>query len=532
MSSAILAVPARIKKRDGTLALTADDRLVFEQARDDGAVRRLEVALADVKTQMQSAKGKPVLKLITTAGDDHTFHFTASSPDVAAGHCAAVKDAIVAFMARRLASPAETAPLRAVTSLPLDQELVLRSELLKKHRTLAKLHRDLVKDGKLVSETEFWEARRDLVERAALEASQARGPKSAWLHDVRPKTVENKSVYTLTPQIINAIFTQFPSVAQMYRDTVPDKLSEADFWSQFVRSKFLHKLRPTANAPADAASAAPAAAGKDDDSDDMFDRCLREELNRKGDTGDVRLTLDLAATLNDRLEINGNAPDKMMTFNPLDPEVSLLRNFNRHSAQVLKAVLEHQRTHPITSSDLLAHEVEIDDLSLPARNELIPLRIADRHMFPGSRPAYRFPTPSSTSPTAYADSFTHSKLSLGAAIRADDCAAAAADLASLLRNHATASRSVASLDVLGVPAGPAKELTQLHATATELLRHFWGAARADPDKQKRMRTALERHRDKVVHWAAGHAGVVHVQPVVDAIIGGIARALAAGAGVA
>lgn len=90
------------------------------------------------------------------------------------------------------------------------QELKTRLALLKQNKELAGLHRDLVM-GKHVSEEEFWENRKHLIENKSAMDHQQKGQSSAWL-DLKPETGESNDVkYVMTPQVIHSVCQQYPS---------------------------------------------------------------------------------------------------------------------------------------------------------------------------------------------------------------------------------------------------------------------------------------------------------------------------------
>jgi hypothetical protein len=84
-------------------------------------------------------------------------------------------------------------------------------------------------------------------------------------------------------------------VHRIYQESVPDKMSEAEFWTRYVKSR-LHQQRTSA-----VANAAPAR------EDDMFDQCLKDEIDLLPSSDRLRVeeihsTLNLAATAGDRLD--------------------------------------------------------------------------------------------------------------------------------------------------------------------------------------------------------------------------------------
>jgi hypothetical protein len=128
---------------------------------------------------MQSNKGNPKLRLVTVSGKEYTLEFI--TPEKGQSQRDTLRDTLASFMSLQLSqSPGKSSsisisselldatsrsstPLAAefqgVTKLALEQELKLRAELLRKYRTLSRLHQDLVRAG-IVSEYEFWKSRK------------------------------------------------------------------------------------------------------------------------------------------------------------------------------------------------------------------------------------------------------------------------------------------------------------------------------------------------------------------------------------
>jgi transcription initiation factor TFIIH subunit 1 len=99
-------------------------------------------------------------------------------------------------------------------------------------------------------------------------ASQRRGPSSALLSDIKPSSSEGTDLkYTLNAEIIHAIFIQYPAVHRAYKDNVPDKISEKEFWTKYFSSQYFYRKR------LGAASGSSMVKGKAaDENKDLFDQ--------------------------------------------------------------------------------------------------------------------------------------------------------------------------------------------------------------------------------------------------------------------
>lgn len=116
-----------------------------------------------------------------------------------------------------------------------------RATLLAGDAALKALYDELVVKKQLISEDDFWKARQaelDLVR--ATTSSQLPGAPSALISDVKPSMVKPGEVhYRLTVPMIRQIFAERPAVRRAYDDNVPHKLSEVEFWTEYLQSKYV-----------------------------------------------------------------------------------------------------------------------------------------------------------------------------------------------------------------------------------------------------------------------------------------------------
>lgn len=94
-----------------------------------------------------------------------------------------------------------------------------------------------------MSPTVFWLTRLHLLRTFALTISQHRGPYNV-LSTIKPvASSDNQVNVNVTRDSINAIFETYPVVKRAFKDLVPLKFLEGEFWSRFFNSKLFRRLR-------------------------------------------------------------------------------------------------------------------------------------------------------------------------------------------------------------------------------------------------------------------------------------------------
>lgn len=125
---------------------------------------------------------------------------------------------------------------------------------------LKKLHQDLVAGG-ILSESEFWynvrlkrspenkfsNVRQVTVPRL-LDPGIRPGVSPCFLSDIRSselhaKTTDGQINIKLTSSLIKTIFKMYPSVEKKYKDNVPLKYTEKQFWTKFMQSNLFYEAQ-------------------------------------------------------------------------------------------------------------------------------------------------------------------------------------------------------------------------------------------------------------------------------------------------
>ncbi|KAF3650971.1 putative DNA damage-inducible protein 1-like [Capsicum annuum] len=98
--------------------------------------------------------------------------------------------------------------------------------------------------GGILSEVEFWAARKRL-----LEQTENKKPKQrvALKNNMGVKPLfdgqTNKVTFNLTPEVIHQIFAEKPAVCQAYLNFVSGKMSGKEFWTKNSRAEYLHSTK-------------------------------------------------------------------------------------------------------------------------------------------------------------------------------------------------------------------------------------------------------------------------------------------------
>ncbi|RKP01386.1 hypothetical protein CXG81DRAFT_18806 [Caulochytrium protostelioides] len=429
--AATLRVPTQFKRHPGHLLVTATELLWQAEVSRTPDYR---LPLVAIERQQVSKEGSAHvnLKIVprassAAAGEADSaraaaaaglvFRFTGDTPAAAlANRDAVVKTIATALLKARSPSgnAAASAGPRGTTRLPLppppppekvlsEEEIQIRMALLASNPHLRQLHNDLVQSG-LVSEEEFWQGRGDLLEQQMWLNRQAKGLTSKTLAEIRPEASESSELrFTLTPEIIHAIFLAHPLVHSAYLSTVPDKLSQKEFWTQYFQSRYFHRQRTLGlNKHADGPTGRMT----------QFDQYLKLEEERaqeqalanggeakqrqqEADDFNVFQLLDLSTTKEDHMNTM-TRPDFTMIPGRDKKSLSLIRRFNHHSEIVLSngvgssvgppvGVQSGRRKEGSATGIISAEErsrrfmdeTTLEDLSQPKPSHFMPLNIDD-----------------------------------------------------------------------------------------------------------------------------------------------------------
>ncbi|KAI1794077.1 hypothetical protein LXA43DRAFT_884194 [Ganoderma leucocontextum] len=397
----------------------------------------------------------------------------------------------------------------------------LRKKVLLGTPELAQLHRELVMGGH-ITENEFWEGREAslsifhihlLLAQAAAE-SQKRG-KPGQLVDPRPQSVDGEVKIIITPQLVHDIFEEFPIVAKAYSDNVPEKLSEAEFWSRYFQSKLFNAHRASIR------SSAVQHVVKDDpifdkylekDDDELEPRKLRDER--------VDTFIDLGATFVDHEE-TGNEKDLTMQAGKQRAVLPLIRKFNEHSTRLLDTALGGPtvKRRRLDTGDERYEQIDLEDLHDNESSAGILLDMQNRQRYFDGR-ANGTRQPGSEEPrVAFREAMQQAKAStLGwsgnlAQLKIEKKAGDSA-LISMTQN--VQSRLDVKQRKHDIPEMLFRQMTTCQTAANEFLRQFWLAIYPPANESQQLSVATPAQKAAKASKMIGYLSKTHEK--VEALV--------------
>lgn len=98
---------------------------------------------------------------------------------------------------------------------------------------------ELVRDGKVIDEEDFWKDKEALL--SGFDSDRVlsdKGALTALFADEAEVDANGKVKVKINPEIIHNIFRLYPAVERAFRDNVPERMSEKDFWTKYFRSEY------------------------------------------------------------------------------------------------------------------------------------------------------------------------------------------------------------------------------------------------------------------------------------------------------
>lgn len=332
--------------------------------------------------------------------------------------------------------------------------------------------------------SQFWSSRLHLLRAHAIEKSQTQGAYNV-LAQLKETNVDGARRLNLTKEHVQALFKQHPIIKHIYNEVVPNKLSEAEFWTRFFVSRLLRKLKGERITEAHSTDA-------------ILDKYLTmdEAELRDRQAADARIPhfIDLEGNEQNHSQRRGNRPHNSMIpeFNGKAPILGVLNTMSeRIMANVAPA--DAPAHAPIGMDEATYNELRLHDLQAEEAAERVVLDVRNqRNLFAthgGTGAADNSTTASSNQdPSSVASRYAKqdpSKVLAGlrenmaqpvslrrAPTDAKDAnATAVAQIVALLTQQRALTSSAAAQSNLSPDTLQALLLT--HNTTMEFLHYFW-----------------------------------------------------------
>ncbi|EPZ33577.1 TFIIH subunit Tfb1/p62 domain-containing protein [Rozella allomycis CSF55] len=317
------------KKRSGKLHVF---NLQLKWSLEDESVYEVLLNYKDIKSHaVNPSKDKPMIKILT---EKESYIFTFISGVEERDH---VKELITKYL--RIG--------KGMNPIITDKEVRLRLLVLKKYPELARLREELV-SNKVMTEDEFWETRQNILLQESIEENQKRGIPGSVLKELKPTTTDDQTIrFSITPIKMQTIFAQYPSLHKMYKEMVPNKISEREFWTLYSQSKFIHGENAS-------------------NKNAIFDSCYEKDskMNLSDMTKEIGKWSDVSKTENDY------SPE-IIDFEKESRIQASLKRFNKQSLALLNSTTNK------TSSNDERDSLIIEDLVPSKDDNFIPLTFSN-----------------------------------------------------------------------------------------------------------------------------------------------------------
>lgn len=520
----LLQMPASYSERPGTMFCT-DRRVAWYQSTARAPQLSLPLVFLAAPPRRNKSAESHLLAFKTkepVKGRDE-YHFQFRSAKERDGFLEVTKKLLVALAAPKVvASATETQPVSeppadAAAAAPSDPQHRFESKAARTVRELTaetrrraaalagsadlrQLYEELVIKSAILDEDSFWALRASELDRQVVQSRET-GLPSAML-GLQPVAERDSEVhYRLTAAMIRQIFSEQPAVRRAYDDNVPHKMTEQEFWKNFLQWKqqqvavdMFRQAEEQQQREESAAAAASAAASSSKQLPASLD--LRAVEGEEDDGGSV--DADEEAPLTDH-----SAAARQIA-----------KQFNEHGMRVLERAVE-----PVISDPGLLDDLNAEDESAKKQGHKLVLKWYENAVVnPPLDDASSFPPSLSAAQIDSFLSFLHlqqqqQQQGSDAAMNASNWRYRGNDVESCCRESYEHSgrdqKPMLALDEDGRRAW---------ARIVELLRHFWSAV---PPRDARSALKLRRVRE-----ALAAAQGLDREPLASSLGPAVERALA------
>ena len=427
------------------------------------------------------------------------------------------------------------------------EEIKLRGTLLSGNKELLQLHRTLVRSN-LITEEEFWQSRLPLLKSQEALIQQQRpipsalaGSSDVALRDAGGRTAAPQQKIIFTPETIESILRQNPNLLRAHSDFVPGKMSEKEFWTLYVQSRFFQQLSPAS--PADDAAATSAsnnpldAYWQRDESGDDADQAWT--ARGAADAPRVSRGIDVVATAEDHFSDYGNRTAQHLKSQEGDRSLSLIKRFNNHSLKVVQRSLGRSLP-PVRIED----SISLEDLTTPperacqtitARREGPPAAVAEGGSLAGAAAENEKGRRHFLQELSQLEPDIREFIGAHARTHQDRHAILSKFVFKCAAPRGSASSAAATPPQLppALTNLAGSDIMTFHGNAAEVLRHFWLAYPPGKDANRqakvyRMRTIMEQLLKKGKELVASRGSPkdqVVVESALSPLMGALEHAL-------
>eukprot|EP00794_Sanderia_malayensis_P018270 gene18270-20090_t len=468
----------KFKKNDGTLRVLKNN---IEWILKDATIPKFDCKYSDIKVQRISPDSSSKVQLQIVLLDDKSYNF----------HFASKKGRDYEFKKRNQVKEL-LAQLIPASRVKVNKDIEEKSRLLKENPELYTLYKDLVK-GEIITADEFWENRNLNKDNDLKKQSQEIGISSGFLAELKPDMHGcNELRFNLTADNIEAIFKTYPGVRRKYESSVPDEMTEEQFWTEFFRSRHFHRERYTTSKS----------------SKDLFGECAEKDEQKQLEEN-IKTFFDPILDLTNTDALPEEGYGQGLSSSRPSANVPLIRKFNHQSLMVLKTSskrdLENKgkRNEEEAKKAKLQEALEYDDLESHQNISTPSLKILDADKFALFTNRANTESMNGITNNQHSDSLQYYRQNilnwtpdLPNVLSSEQACAALAEVSpgSKLMNMSMNANYSNQLSTF-----QQQEMRQQNRALSEILRHFWSCfpikTQQLEEKVIRMASCLEKYRD-------------------------------------
>lgn len=465
----------KFKKADGTFSLLTN-RLTWHSS--SGDAKTFQCVYSDIKVQRISPETSSKVQLQIVLHNDTSYNFHFANPngrDNQLNDRNQMKDLL-----------AELIPAHRHKA---NKDLEEKNKIFKERPELYQLYKELVVSG-IITADDFWDNQKMNINPSKETEKQEVGIGSGFLAELKPDMHGcNELRFNLTADSIESIFKMYPTVKEKYVNTVPNDMTEKEFWTEFFQSQHFHRDRIQTNAS----------------SKDMFGEYAKKDEQEYL----KKVTQDFFDPIFDFSSTSPNFEEGYGTTSRSKPSVNdpLIKHFNHQSLMVLQNTQKRSNTERDSDEfkkKRIREALELEDLEEHREGSVATLKILDIDKF-AHKPAEGELNGSENgyNRAAYQKNIIQLKESVTAWTPRLSQVLSASDAADVMEEVSPGGKFMAHVGKTNLaetaPSDLLQEMKKQYISLAELLRHFWSCFPVKTpqleEKVRRMASSLEKYRD-------------------------------------